>query len=183
MYYTIRKEITGSKVIVHEEKYETLVDVIKHVNVDNIYYKWVDLEVRHHFCYNWAFGDYSNKARDLYRERKYHRYIVVNEKGTIISLSMMIGAYRAREREWNKRYNRWFRGSKCNRRRGQSSTLLRAEMKAHSSLKNNEEAKEYGCKPRPKRDWGCVEYPSDCRRHNDKSWKTQSKRKRQWKGK
>lgn len=174
-----RKEIGDNKTVWHYAEYKTYDELFRAISFTKIYYHWTDLDVRHHYCWDWDQGDYENRTRDYYREAQFHRYVVTTDKGVVISHDQMLGEHRKYETERYSRIRtwRWRSGSKrCYHRRSRPYRIN--EFRAEKAFSNDN---KWGVKQRKDRDAKFIDWSSNHSRHFERSWKHQSKRKRQYK--
>ena len=155
--------------------FENFNEIFRKIGFENIVQ---NIEVRPKFLFNEYL--YTNVIRTT-NEKKYR---IVNENGIILSRASILGEYR----KWiNERTSYWHQ-KWLKRRNGQTKSAYGRfrhpktlnELKAIFSL--DEDDKFYGAKIRSKR--GKSYLPTvwdDVYSNNEKCWKTQSKRKKQWK--
>lgn len=182
MYYAERKIFKeGSCGFERKGPFLNMVEVFKKIGFYHITQDYEERPKRSFRVTSWA--DKPDKMYETVEEKK---YVIVNENGTILSKETILGEYRKFLRNWKSPYDwysKWIRlrnGRKKSAYGGFRHPKTLNELKANESL--DEDAIEYGVKIREKRKY-LPTVRDDNYSHNDKSWKTQSKRRKQWKNK
>jgi hypothetical protein len=112
-----------------------------------------------------------------------HYHAAYDENGKYLSVSFLVGKYR----KWLEERRKYWRAIDHNRRHGSKRRVYgwyRHIRTTHelSMYFDDPTALELGFNVKGRASRNCLPTVwDDVRRHNDKSWKTQSKRRRQWK--